>query len=85
MKFEIDDTLVDRIVVDTIKKDYIAQQEEIRRLKQCPGPLKQYEYEDMFNAFALSEALETILKYYIYRPDAEEFIAEHSVRKKNSY
>jgi hypothetical protein len=83
MKLEIDDDIVSKIILTELKKDYIAAQEEIRRLKQCPGPLKQYEYEDMFNAFDVSEAIETILKYYMYRPEAEEFIAQHSVRKRN--
>jgi hypothetical protein len=83
MKLEIDDEMVTKIILTELKKDYISQQEEIRRLKQCPGPLKQFEYEDMFNAFDLSEAIETVLKYYMYRPEAEEFIAQHSVRKRN--
>ena len=82
MKFEIDNEIVDKIVVETLKEDYIRQQVEIRRLKECPGPLKQYQYEDMFDAMELSEALEKILKYYIYRPDAEKFIREHTVRQR---
>lgn len=83
MKFEIDDDIVDKMVVQTLKDDYISQQTEIRRLKNCPGPLKAYEYEDMHNAFELSDALEVILKYYIYRPEAEKFIRDHSVRKRD--
>lgn len=83
MKFEIDDDIVDKMVVKTLKDDYISQQTEIRRLKNCPGPLKAYEYEDMHNAFELSDALEVILKYYIYRPEAEKFIRENSVRKRD--
>ena len=83
MKFEIDNDIVDKIVLNTLKEDYIKQQDEIRRLKNCPGPLKDYEYEDMHNAFELSDALEVLLKYYIYRPDAKKFIRDHSVRKRN--
>lgn len=83
MKFEIDDDIVDKMVVSTLKQDYINQQTEIRRLKNCPGPLKAYEYEDMHNAFELSDALEVVLKYYIYRPEAEKFIRENSVRKRD--
>jgi hypothetical protein len=83
MKFEIDDDIVDKMVLKTLKDDYISQQTEIRRLKNCPGPLKDFEYEDMHNAFELSDALEVLLKYYIYRPDAEAWIREHSVRKRS--
>jgi len=83
MKFEIDDDIVDKMVLKTLKDDYISQQTEIRRLKNCPGPLKAYEYEDMHNAFELSDALEVLLKYYIYRPEAETFIRENSVRKRD--
>lgn len=84
MKFDIDDDIVQKIVVDELKKDYISQQVEIRRLKECPGPLKQYEYEDMFHAMELSEALEVLLLYYIYRPEAQAFIKKHTVRQKIS-
>jgi hypothetical protein len=84
MKFDIDDDIVQKIVVRELKKDYISQQDEIRRLKECPGPLKQYEYEDMFHAMELSEALEALLLYYIYRPEAQEFIKKHTVRRKIS-
>ena len=83
MKFEIDNDIVDKMVLKTLKEDYISQQTESRRLKTCPGPLKAFEYEDMANAFELSEAFEVILKYYIYRPDAEAWIREHSVRKRS--
>jgi len=84
MKFDIDDDIVQKIVVRELKKDYISQQDEIRRLKECPGPLKQYEYEDMFHAMELSEALEVLLLYYIYRPEAQAFIKKHTVRRKIS-
>jgi hypothetical protein len=83
MKLEIDNDIVSKIIVNELKNDYIAQQNQIRRLKECPGPLKQYQYEDMFDAMDLSEALETLLKYYIYRPDAEKWIREHSLRKRD--
>lgn len=83
MKFEIDDEIVSKIIISELKNDYIRQQDEIRRLKECHGPLKAYEYEDMFNAMELSEALEKLLKYYIYRPDAEAWIRDHSVRKRS--
>lgn len=83
MNFEIDNDIVDKIVLNTLKEDYISQQKEIRRLKNCPGPLRDFEYEDMHNAFELSDALEVLLKYYIYRPDAEKFIRENSVRKRS--
>jgi len=83
MKFEIDNDIVDKIVLNTLKEDYISQQSEIRRLKNCPGPLRDFEYEDMHNAFELSDALEVVLKYYIYRPEAEKFIRENSVRKRD--
>ena len=82
MKLDIDDEIVSKIIVGELKKDYIAQQEEIRRLHDCPGPLKQFQYEDLAHAFEISEALEQVLKYYLYRPEALEFIAQHTVRKK---
>ena len=83
MKLDIDDDIVSKIIVNELKGDYISQQNEIRRLKECPGPLKQFQYEDMFHAFELSSAIEIMLCYYVYRPDAEAWIREHSVRKRN--
>lgn len=83
MKLDIDDDIVSKIIINELKNDYVRQQDEIRRLKNCPGPLEAFQYEDMANAFELSEAIEIVLKYYIYRPDAEAWIREHSVRKRS--
>jgi len=82
MQIEIDDVLMDKLVVDTLKQDYIRQQEDINRLLS-KGELRDFEREDLWMHKETAEALETLLKYYIYRPDAENFIRENSARKRS--
>jgi len=79
MQIEIDDTIADTIIVEALKKDFIGQQNDISRLLSKSKPLERYEQEDLWNFKEVSDALATILRYYMYRPDADKFISENSV------
>ena len=78
MKFEIDDDLVQKIVVSELKRDFIYQQEDIARLLSKSKPLAPYEQEDLWMHKEVGDALAIVLRYYMYRPDADEFIKENS-------
>ena len=78
MKFEIDTAMVDKIIVDTLKQDYISQQNDIDRLLS-KGELRDFEREDLWMHRETAEGIAIVLRYYMYRPDADAFIAEHTV------
>lgn len=79
MKLEIEVDVVEQIVVGTLKEDYIAQQNDIERLLSKEVPLRPFEVEDLWMHREVSNALEVLLRYYMYRPDADAWIAEHSI------
>ena len=78
MQIEIDDTLLDKLIVDTLKRDYISQQNDIARLLSKAVPLLPFEREDLWMHKETAEGLTIVLRYYMYRPDADSFIAEHT-------
>jgi len=78
MKFEIDTAMVDKIIVDTLKQDYISQQNDITRLLCKEDPLRDFEVEDLWMHRETAEGIAIVLRYYMYRPDADAFIKEHS-------
>jgi hypothetical protein len=77
MKFEIDDAMIDKLIVDTLKRDYISQQNDIDRLLS-KGELRDFEREDLWMHRETAEGIAIVLRYYMYRPDADAFIEEHS-------
>lgn len=77
MKFEIDNEMVDKIIVEKLKEDYISQQNDITRLLN-KGEHWSFEVEDLWNFKEVSDALEVLLRYYMYRGDADKFISENS-------
>jgi len=79
MKIEIDIEFVDKIVIETMKKDYISQQEDIARLLSKTEPLRAFQVEDLWMHREVAQAIEVILRYYMYRPDADAWIEEHKV------
>jgi hypothetical protein len=79
MKFEIDIDVSDKIIVETLKQDYISQQEDIHRLLTKTEPLRDFEREDLWMHKETAEGLAIVLRYYMYRPDADAFIKEHTV------
>jgi hypothetical protein len=79
MKLEIDIDVVDQIIVNTMKEDYISQQNDIARLLSKTGALRDFEREDLWMHKETSDALEVILRYYMYRGDADVWIAEHKL------
>jgi hypothetical protein len=79
MKFEIDDDMVHKIVVAELKKDFISKQEDIARLVYRGKPLEDYEVQDLWDFRETAAGLATVLKYYMYLPDAEGFIRDNTV------
>jgi len=78
MKLEIDIDVVDKIIVKTMKEDFISQQNDIARLLR-KGNLRDFEQEDLWMHKEVSDALEVILRYYMYRGDADAWIAKHKL------
>jgi hypothetical protein len=78
MKLEIEIDVVDKIIVETMKEDFISQQNDIARLLS-KGNLRDFEQEDLWMHKETSDALEVILRYYMYRGDADAWIAEHKL------
>jgi hypothetical protein len=79
MKLEIDIDVVDKIIVETMKKDFISQQNDISRLLSKTGGLRDFEREDLWMHKEVSDALEVLLRYYMYRGDADAWITEHKL------
>lgn len=78
MKFEIDDAMMDKLIVDTLKRDYISQQNDIDRLLS-KAELRDFEREDLWMHKETAEGIAIVLRYYMYRPDADAFIKEHTL------
>ena len=78
MQIEIDDTLLDKLIVDTLKRDYISQQNDIARLLS-KGDIRPFEKEDLWMHKETAEGIAIVLRYYMYRPDADAFIKEHTL------
>ena len=64
----------DEVVVQILKKDYARIYEDHQALASLTN-LEDYEKEDMAHHDAYLSAIETLLKYYMYIGDAEEFIS----------
>lgn len=78
MKLEIDIDVADKIIVETLKEDFISQQNDIARLLCKADPLRDFEVEDLLMHKETAEDIAIVLRYYMYRPDADVFIKEHS-------
>lgn len=78
MKIEIDIDVADKLIVETLKQDYISQQNDIARLMSKADPLRDFEVEDLWMHKETAEGIAIVLRYYMYRPDADAFIKEHS-------
>jgi len=78
MQFEIDDAMIDKLIVDTLKRDYISQQNDIARLLS-KGDIRPFEKEDLWMHKETAEGIAIVLRYYMYRPDADAFIKEHTL------
>jgi hypothetical protein len=64
----------DEVVVQILKKDYVRIYDEHQALSSRDD-LQDYEKEDMTHLDAYLSAIETLLKYYTYIGDAEEFLS----------
>lgn len=74
LSVELDHEAVDEVVVQTLKNDYISIYDDYTALANSTEELKDYQKEDMKHFKGYLDALETLLKYYMYVLDAEEFI-----------
>lgn len=79
MKIEIDIEVASKIIIEALKEDYISQQRDISRLLGKQEPLRDFEQEDLWAFKEVSDAIEVLLCYYMYRGDANAFIKEHKV------
>jgi adenylate cyclase len=69
----LDEEQADEVVVQILKKDYTRIYDDFQVLAS-KTELEDYEKEDMAHLDAYLSAIETLLKYYTYIGDAEEFI-----------
>lgn len=69
----LDEEQADEVVVQILKKDYVRIYDDHQTLTSRDD-LQDYEKEDMAHLDAYLSAIETLLKYYTYVGDAEEFI-----------
>lgn len=76
MKIELDDDVVDNIVLSVLKDDYIRLCKTITDLKSRDS-LEDYQNEDLKDTTEYKQAIENVLRYYMYVGDAEQFIKEH--------
>jgi hypothetical protein len=74
VKIELDWEQTQDVVVETLKNDYLTILKDYNDLKNQTEPLEPYQKEDMDDFERYLGAIETILKYYMYIGDAEEFI-----------
>jgi len=71
---QLNDEQKDEIVVQALKKEYIGIYDDFQVLAS-KIELEDFEKEDMAHYDAYLSAIETLLKYYMYIGDAEEFIS----------
>jgi len=69
----LDEEQADEVVVQILKKDYTRIYDDFQVLAS-KTELEDFEKEDMAHLDAYLSAIETLLKYYMYIGDAEEFI-----------
>jgi hypothetical protein len=70
----LDEEQADEVVVQILKKDYARIYDDHQTLSSRDD-LQDYEKEDMAHLDAYLSAIETLLKYYMYIADAEEFLS----------
>jgi hypothetical protein len=78
VKIDLDFDQTQEVVVDTLKNDYLSIYDDYKKLQQNWENLQSYEKEDMEDSKRYLEAIEVLLKYYMYIGDAEEFL--HSAK-----
>jgi hypothetical protein len=70
----LDEEQADEVVVQILKKDYARIYDDFQVLAS-KTELEDFEKEDMAHLDAYLSAIETLLKYYTYIGDAEEFLS----------
>lgn len=74
IKIELDWEQTQDVVVETLKNDFISILNDYKKLQEDWQHLQPYEKEDMEDSKRYLEAIEVLLKYYMYIGDAEEFL-----------
>jgi hypothetical protein len=74
VKIDLDFDQTQEVVVDTLKNDYLAIYDDYKALEKDLENLQPYQKEDMEDSKRYLEAIEVLLKYYMYVGDAEEFL-----------
>ena len=78
VKIELDFDQTQEVVVHTLKNDYLSIYDDYKALEKDLENLQPYQKEDMEDSKRYLEAIEVLLKYYMYVGDAEEFL--HSAK-----
>jgi hypothetical protein len=78
LKIELDFDQTQEVVVHTLKNDYLSIYDDYKALEKDLENLQPYQKEDMEDSKRYLEAIEVLLKYYMYVGDAEEFL--HSAK-----
>lgn len=73
MNLEIDDALVDKIVVKTLKEDFMRVNKNISELK-ASGALVDYEKQDLENWTALSNNIFHVIQYYLPHDEFHQWV-----------
>jgi nitrogen fixation/metabolism regulation signal transduction histidine kinase len=74
IKIDLDWEQSQEVVVETLKNDFISILNDYKKLQEDWLNLQPYQKEDMEDSKRYLEAIEVLLKYYMYIGDAEEFL-----------
>jgi len=83
MKLEIDDVLVDKIVLQTLKDDFMRVNRDIVSLK-ASGALVDYEKSDLEYWTALSNNIFHVIQYYLSHDDFHQWV-KNSTKQIEQY
>jgi hypothetical protein len=78
LEIQIDDELVARIMVNTLKKDCISLASSVREYRRVKE-LSNLDLEDLRDNERTLLAIKEVLKYYTVRREYEEFVQELGV------
>jgi hypothetical protein len=74
VKIELDFEQSQEVVVECLKGDYLSILKDYEELKNLEYTLEQYQKDDIEDYKRYLDAIEILLRYYMYVGDAEEFL-----------
>jgi hypothetical protein len=79
LNVEIDIVTADRIVVETLKEDYLRVKENIQNIKNLikTDDVKSYVLEDLEYDKKLLKGIKRVLAYYMTHDECQKFIEEN--------